>query len=318
MRKTMHAGCCRTARVLACFLCLLLALHTPAAADLTTYPHPDVLCTLKVQYDLADHGIDGIPFRLYRIAAINEEAAYTLLPPFDGYNIRITPDTTSSQWQDMADTLVNYIHADQVPPMQEIASVGGRVDFGAVPTGLYLVMSAHRPVGELYFNATSTLVSLPNRQGGGWWTYDLTVNPKIEIEQVQVKDLRVRKVWLDDGWEDRPVSVTVELYCDGDLFDTVVLSGENQWTHVWEDLNGMFNWSVVEREVPAGYAVSIMGNAAEVVVTNTRTDPPDDPDDPDLPQTGTDWMPVTTLAAVGMMLFAIGYMQLKKGKGEQE
>ena len=82
----------------------------------------------------------------------------------------------------------------------------------------------------------------------------------------------VIKEWKDNG-EDRPQSVEVEIYKDGELFEKVTLSRDNNWTYKWTS-DGKSEWNVVERNVPSKYIVSITLKDTTFVIVNTRFDNP--------------------------------------------
>lgn len=77
--------------------------------------------------------------------------------------------------------------------------------------------------------------------------------------------------WQDDEEETRPESLTVNLYQDGELLDSVEVSGENDWTYEFEGLNqysedGSQEYDyTVDVEAPEGYDVELKDG--EIVVT---------------------------------------------------
>ena len=65
-------------------------------------------------------------------------------------------------------------------------------------------------------------------------------------------NVSARKVWtLDDGRK-ATESVRIELLRDGKHYDTVTLSEENGWRHIWRDLDDSYSWTVRELDVPSG------------------------------------------------------------------
>jgi len=99
---------------------------------------------------------------------------------------------------------------------------------------------------------------------GNDWTITNTRTPNpVEIT--------VTKAWNHNGGKDLPASITVTLYRDGEPYDTVTLSEDNEWTYTWSDLTDVSVWSVDETDVPAGYTKEITVEGYEFVITNTRT-----------------------------------------------
>lgn len=90
---------------------------------------------------------------------------------------------------------------------------------------------------------------------------------------------QVKKVWNDSADQTkRPASVAVVLYKDGEAYETVTLNEANGWQYQWTGLNRGFQWTVDEKEVPAGYEKSVMQEGVAFIITNTRV--PETPNQP--------------------------------------
>ena len=101
-------------------------------------------------------------------------------------------------------------------------------------------------------------------------------------ECIEYEKLTVHKVWDDNGYPNRPDSVTVHLLRDGDKYEEIELSKDNQWTYTWDNLDDRYDWSVKE-EVPNGYEVSYKTEDTTIFITNYMDyDPPVEPDPEDL------------------------------------
>lgn len=79
--------------------------------------------------------------------------------------------------------------------------------------------------------------------------------------------LTINKSWDDDNnaGGDRPSSITVKVYSDGDELTTVSLSSEDNWTYVLNDLDvyknkQKINYTVTEENPLEYYDVSVSGN----------------------------------------------------------
>ena len=98
-------------------------------------------------------------------------------------------------------------------------------------------------------------------------------------------DIRVTKVWDDNGNPDRPAQVTVQLMKDGQAQGSpVVLNANNQWSYTWTGLNSNYDWSVTEVNAPAGYTVTVSGNNDGTAYTITNFmdyTPPTEPTEPE-------------------------------------
>ena len=94
--------------------------------------------------------------------------------------------------------------------------------------------------------------------------------------------LTVHKVWNDDETI-RPLEVEVYLLCNGEVYDTAVLDGFNQWTYTWAGLDPDCEWTVREN-VPSGYVATYDYFSRNLVyITNREFIPPSGSDDPDKP-----------------------------------
>lgn len=122
---------------------------------------------------------------------------------------------------------------------------------------------------------------------------------------------RVQKRWDDAGYTSRrPSSVTVELYCDSQLYDTVTLSTENGWRYIWENLPAKdsvgrpHTWTLREQPV-GGYESAIQEEGDTFLVRNSYKGKK-------LPQTGQLWWPVPVLVCGGLALLAAGLFLKKR------
>ena len=99
---------------------------------------------------------------------------------------------------------------------------------------------------------------------------------------------------------------------NGTLQETVVLSADNNWTYAWTTLEGNSTWSVVEKDVPDVYKVTIASSGSSFTITNYRSAPAGSP-----PQTGDSfalrpWLTVMILS--GFLLIACGILQKRRSR----
>ena len=92
-------------------------------------------------------------------------------------------------------------------------------------------------------------------------------------------DITVRKVWDAEG-EKTPESVAVTLMRNGETYEKVILSEENNWTYTWKRLPASEKWTVEETDVPEGYRATYSADGNIITITNTAVS------DGDTPQTG--------------------------------
>ena len=168
-----------------------------------------------------------------------------------------------------------------------------------------------------------SLVALPSRDARDNWVYGLTVDPKPE-EVRHYDEIRVRKVWVDGQSADRPEQITVRLYVNDRLYDTVTLSAKNGWRYTW-DVRGIAQpavFKVTEVGVPEGYTHSVdytgtyitscRGPGREITIVNRKRGVRPPRPSGKLPQTGLLWWPVPLLAGAGMVLFILGWLRRRR------
>ncbi len=151
--------------------------------------------------------------------------------------------------------------------------------------------------------------------------------------------ISVLKKWDDKGHEeDRTKSVTVTLFENGKVYDSVELNESNNWYHTWNGINSESDWYVAETPVP-NYTVLVEKQDSAFIVKNTRSDSDSDTDSstysdndsdtdtvpssdvaskhtPSLPQTGTLWWAVPVLLALGLVIFFIGFI-VRRGSDDE-
>lgn len=165
--------------------------------------------------------------------------------------------------------------------------------------------------------------------------------------QGEVGSFTVKKVWIDDNdsYLARPVNVTVDLFRDGELYDTVVLDEASDWQYRWNTLDTDAEWRVLERNIPVKYAVLVdynskqfliknsyapdifidggeylktTTNSAAVSTTSTTVSAATTTQTSGLPQTGQLWWPVFPLVLGGMVLICIGILLKKKNNKNEK
>ena len=282
-------------------LCLLLVLwKLPAAASAAAsepYPYPTIddltrLCSLSL-----DYGVPGVEVRLYRVADVSADVRFTLTGDFAKYPVSLD-DMDSAKWTALAQTLKGYVFLDFLPPYRTgVTDSEGRLTFSDLPVGLYLV-DADRAMAEdgTIHQPAPFVISLPTWEQtfdpdtgaitGGSWQYNVSAKPKYKVLDGDVEMRRVLKVWDDGGSISRPAQITVALLQDGQVYDTVDLTEDNNWRYSWDELDGNSDWTLVETSGNSGYTVSVSLQGLTFVVTNSYSPPPDNPP-PDNPPPDT-------------------------------
>lgn len=322
---------------------LLLPAHALAAGniDLTRG------CRLTLSYQDNGAPLSGAGFSIYLVATADEAGRLTVTQDFAGFHVKIRGENNDA-WKALASTLEGYVLRDRIPSTDAgTTDSQGALSFptGEKPLtpGLYLVLGSRHIQNGVLYDSQPFMAMLPalNEESDDW-EYLAAASPKFnahrEPESSSTVDLRVLKIWQDEGYElERPQSVTVQLLQNGAAVDSVTLSAANGWGHTWKNLDGGSQWLVVEEEEP-GYTVEITRQGATLMVVNTATTaipdepvpegpgtpadpdkPKDDLDIPDedvplafLPQTGQLWWPVPLLLCGGLLMIVFGLFRRRE------
>lgn len=306
-------------RVAAILVCLAVFLSTGVT---TAFAYERINtgaeASLTATFAESGTGIEGVSFRLYRVADVSDTVEFTLTGGFTDAPVSLNAIESASQWADMAVTLSAYAGANGVSAdAAGTTNANGRVTFPGLTVGLYLLVGDTTVVEDHSYAPTPAIIMLPTLLDNDTWEYTPTVDVKYTKTFVaQEQDITVKKVWSDGNRAGRPNSVKVQLLRDGEVQETVTLNKDNNWTYTWSDLAGTYEdsdgktkaytWTVNEERVPTGYTVSVSQNGNTFTVTNTyKTTPP--PDDSKLPQTGTLNWPIPVLTVSGLLLVVLGW-----------
>ena len=159
--------------------------------------------------------------------------------------------------------------------------------------------------------------------------YDCTIVPKYTCEELE--RVKIVKIWVG-GQPEEGKSITVHLLCDGNLYETVVLSDVNDWQYEIKGLEKGHRWSVAEQmAIDSDWTVRVDQNMNIFEVRNTivpetpdktptppAIPPTTNPPRPTIPFTGLVWWPVPVLMGSGFMLIVLGLFLKRKEDGVQE
>ena len=310
---------------------MLVTLTVSAAGKIDLDKGVDL--TLNYAYD--GTAIKGAEFSAYRIAEVDEYARYKVLEGFAGYEITgfldedgYLVDEEEGYWDSVATTLTGIITKDKIEATyKEETNEAGTAEFEELRAGIYLVVGASHRQGDYRYAAKPFLVALPGLDHeANEWVYDVEVSIKSSRKTTIEKfDITLIKQWANaEAFEGELPEIEVEIYRDGKLYDTVVLSEENNWKVKVENLSEKYDWEFVEI-TEGDFTVSFEQIDEKVIFTNTLPEIPDEPGtpenppstpdvpaEPELPYTGSLWWPVPLLATAGLALFALGWMRRRR------
>lgn len=252
---------------------------------------PENECSLTISYRSGETVFSGAEVKLYKVAEVSADFKYTLAKLFEASGLILDGIRTAGEWNVVRSTLEAYILAYNIAPeFISVTNEDGQASFDKLSTGMYLAIVSQAEQHNWNYRFDSALVALPGLDSDGRWQYQVSVNAKGEIlppvDPDEEVEFNVLKLWRgDEDRNDRPKSIEVEIFCDGISYETVILSEDNHWTYSWSVKNDASSWTVVERNIPQGYTMTVEERKSTFILTNTWTPTyPDDPSHP--PQTG--------------------------------
>ena len=299
-----------------CFHLMPCQVMAASTSDAVEPIIPENECSLTVSYCCGETAFSGIQVKLYRIAEVSADFRYTLAQSFAASGLILDGIRTSGEWDVVRSTLEAHIQAYNIAPeFTSVTNEDGQVSFESLKTGMYLAIVNQVEQDDLHYRFDSALIALPGLGNDGMWQYQVSVNAKGEVlppVEPDEETFKVLKLWRgDENRNDRPESIEVEIFCNGISYKTVTLSEDNHWAYTWSAKNDGSNWTVVERNIPQGYTMTVEERQATFVLTNTRNST--DPDDP--PKTGDTMnilLYVLVMVGSGILLIILGMIGKKK------
>ncbi len=299
---------------LVCFICPLAA----SAADLSV---PGSLTLVCVSDGVS---LSGMEWSIFRVGTHSPYGEFYLDGDFADYPVTFD-DLSVSAMTSAAETLEMYTKTDSISPLATLATdAGGKAVFENLELGIYLLSGSSVQVEGSIYTPNAFLVEIADDSDE---VYNMTSYPKFSVEEIPgygESEYSIEKIWRnDEGYSVRPDSVTIEIYADSVLYDTVVLDESNNWSYAWTG-KVECEWSVKEINIDkdytvaytsAGKAFSIVNSMTASTVTTVTTTGTTTPPNQDIPQTGLLWWPVPVLAFAGIVLVVIG---IKVGAKEKE
>lgn len=124
----------------------------------------------------------------------------------------------------------------------------------------------------------------------------------------------------NNKYQKRPENITVQLLRDGEVYQEVQLSEDNNWQYTWNDLSSKYQWEAIEKKKTKGYIVSVSKEESSIVIKNIYwgDDFYEETTEKKLPQTGQLWWPLPFLVAGGVLCIGIGMIKQKRENDEKE
>lgn len=211
--------------------------------------------------------ITGMKWKIYRIGE-RQQGEFVLTDDFSGFPVDLK-DMSARNIMAAAQTLDGLALEKSIP----VLAMGetdndGTVTFSGLRNGLYLAVGHKIKQGDYTYEPSPLLLEISDEKAG----FSFDAYPKIVKATLanEATSHTVRKVWLDfnDNYEARPTYVTVDIFRDDELFDTVTLNETNNWEHRWTSLDAQYEWKVVERQIPVDYTVRVEQNETQYLICN--------------------------------------------------
>ncbi len=282
-----------------------IAMLHPLCVHAVTPLDSNAEASLTLHYQKDGTAFADLQIGIYRVAEVFPDGTFELIAPFSSYPVNIHGITMQEQWHHVAQTLCSYIIANQVKPDREAQTdTNGTVRFSGMKPGLFFVheVVAENSDGTYVFN--QFMAYLPTPQPDGAYNYAVEAKPKCTgfIPKTQYT---VTKLWQDAGKQStRPKEVTVDIYKDGILQESPILSADNNWSYTWQvPGEDQGKWTVTERAVPNPYKVTIQQNGSAFSIINACQT------QQETPQTGDTFTPlpwILTMCFSGIVLLTLG------------
>ena len=270
---------------------------------------------------------EGVPFNLSKVADKDASGKFVLTSDFAKYKIEVN-GLDNEQMRTASTALADYAMRDSLKPYKTASSDSqGTCAFTDLEPGAYMVFSPESMESQESY--TPVFAYIPAGAVDGEPVYDFEVDAK-PWDSVKTTSCEVYKIWDDNDDEEveRPEEIEVQLLTqkDGKVYDTVTLSEENGWHYIWEDLPED-DYTVIEKEVPEGYELSITREGTKWYIKNTYNETTTETETTTttegtvtttsgkkIPQTGQLWWPVPVLLCAGFLCLIVGMMRRSKGR----
>lgn len=264
----MRSGICRKIGSLltACGVILWLL----AGICFTAYAEDSADGSLQLICKSEDTVIEGMTWKLF-YAGSRDGDSFKVGGDFKDYKLSLK-NTSADAMTDAASTFETYVIIDRIKPMTTgVTDDRGVVDFTGLKQGLYLVCGKTTKIDHTSYVPIPFFVEIAQEEDGSNQNY--VSYPKFfhfSVLDERDADYTVRKLWKNE--ENQPpnedITITVELYKDGEYDSTVVLDKSNDWSYTWT-AHAHTDFRVKEIDIPDDYTVVYRSNETQYVIVNT-------------------------------------------------
>ena len=214
-----------------------------------------------------DSELFDMEWNLYRIGE-KTDGGFKLTEDFARYSVDLQ-DMSAENIRETANILEAYATAyKHIPVCSGYTDENGSVTFSGLENGLYLASGKKVKYGNYGYRPSPVLIEVSGTNE------NQTIFPKFYRTSVFSEistTYELKKVWIDNdnAYEARPLNITIDIYKDGELAETVILSEENNWGYRWVSHDPFATWTAVERKIPRKYVVSVEFNSKQYLIKNS-------------------------------------------------
>lgn len=245
---------------------LLMFMAAFAFSSVAADSSGDATLTLICRED--GDNIAGMTWRLYKVGK-KQDGNYVPEGKFVDYPVDLSKIMESSDsMTEAASTLSNFALLDGITCYDaDKTNNSGYLTFSGLESGLYLVVGAKIKVGSITYFPTPFLIETDGRSESTQNCY-----PKFLVKNTlpgATEKFILRKVWANaDGLPDGKPNLTIGIYKDYELYETIQLTEADNWTYSWEG-DPSSDWRVKELIIPSGCYVMYRNNETQYVIMNT-------------------------------------------------
>ncbi len=181
----MRHGVFQRNSVLTLVLAMLLTAALVRTAWGTPLLDPAAVCSLRLECRYEDRALSGAAARIFRVAAVDERAAYTLTAEFMGSGVMLTGLDSGGQWLAAATELSAWAEQHSLPPRAEqVTDSRGTAAFSSLEAGLYLVELSPLQTAAGRYTFTAFLAAVPALEDEAW-NSAAVAQPKVAFDGAQ-------------------------------------------------------------------------------------------------------------------------------------
>ena len=204
--------------------------------------------------------------------------------------------------KNIANMMVSLIYKNNIKETYCGVTNNKKLEINNIPDGCYLVIGQNFVKDDIKYSFLPTIIKIKG---------NVEITPKYEKENVGKINLEVIKTWKDSKNTHNEISVS--LYENGTVIQTVVLNTENNFKYVFENLDNKNEYTVFEDKIPANYTLSINRNGNKINLINTENPSPSEEKEK-LPQTGLLRWPILYLMVLGVISIFLSFIITKYRK----